>query len=158
MTQPNLSEIQAKLLEEHDLPALFTLLSEKAIAEKLHWSPTPSELKECYLHFWRNDPDEKNYLLTVGTHTVGWLKLNGFSAKDALWISMLAVSPDFQGQNIGTWALTFSEEAAREHGHSQLCVKTTFDNLDAIAFYIRRGFRLDSYDKRQQKYTFLKML
>ena len=47
-----------------------------------------------------------------------------------------------QGQGVGTLLLTAVEEAARQAGCSRVWLITSNDNLDAVRFYQRRGYRL----------------
>ncbi len=49
-----------------------------------------------------------------------------------------------QHRGIGTMLLEAVLEAAREAGHRTVWLTTTNDNLDAIRFYQRRGFRLSA--------------
>jgi ribosomal protein S18 acetylase RimI-like enzyme len=50
-----------------------------------------------------------------------------------------------QHVGIGTMLLGAVIDAAREAGHTTLWLTSTNDNLDAIRFYQRRGFRLSAF-------------
>lgn len=48
----------------------------------------------------------------------------------------------FQGRGIGTNLVSCAEIYARDHGSMRVWLVTTNDNVDAMAFYMRRGFRM----------------
>jgi N-acetylglutamate synthase-like GNAT family acetyltransferase len=54
-------------------------------------------------------------------------------------VSLNALEP---GQGIGTALLAAVEAVAHQAGCQRLWLVTTNDNLDALAFYQKRGFRL----------------
>ncbi|MFQ5434793.1 MAG: GNAT family N-acetyltransferase [Anaerolineae bacterium] len=47
-----------------------------------------------------------------------------------------------EGQGVGTALVTAVQEMARRAGHGRLWLITTNDNLNALRFYQKRGFRL----------------
>jgi GNAT superfamily N-acetyltransferase len=55
---------------------------------------------------------------------------------------LTSIVADPRGQGIGTRLLEAAVAAAREAGCHRLWLTTTNDNLDALAFYQRRGFHL----------------
>lgn len=55
---------------------------------------------------------------------------------------LLSLNASSQGQGVGTALLRSVEEAAREAGCSRVWLITSNDNVDALRFYQRRGFRL----------------
>lgn len=59
--------------------------------------------------------------------------------KEAELVSLDAVEP---GQGVGTRLLAALAERLRQQGLRRLWVTTTNDNLAALAFYQKRGFRL----------------
>jgi ribosomal protein S18 acetylase RimI-like enzyme len=66
--------------------------------------------------------------------------------KDEFYLSNLGVSPELQGQGIGTSMLSFADELARTAGFSKCSLIVTYDN-PACQWYERCGYRIvDSYD------------
>jgi len=61
------------------------------------------------------------------------------SRKEADLLSLDAVNP---GQGVGTALLNALSQRLASERVQQLCVTTTNDNLGALSFYQRRGFRL----------------
>jgi GNAT superfamily N-acetyltransferase len=59
---------------------------------------------------------------------------------DAIELSAIAAAP--QGQGTGTALVNALVDLARARAVGRIWVVTTNDNLDALAFYQRRGFRL----------------
>lgn len=157
MYQSHTDPLCFRSLAESDLPALYELLSLAETSEKLHWSPTFGDLEDAYQRFWKNDPDERHYLLTRSNQLAGWLKLNGFCGH-SLWISMLVIAPEYWGQHFGLATLDFTETTARQLGFHTLGVQTTVDNLTAIALYLKHGFRLIHYIPSEQRYVLKKTL
>ena len=56
---------------------------------------------------------------------------------------LLTLHAGLRGNGVGTALVEAVHEAAAEAGCTRLWVVTTNDNLDALRFYQRRGFRLD---------------
>jgi ribosomal protein S18 acetylase RimI-like enzyme len=54
----------------------------------------------------------------------------------------IGVAPTFQGKHLGTGLVEAAMERLRRLGHQQVRVWTSEDNLQATAFYQKRGFRL----------------
>lgn len=86
------------------------------------------------------DEDEAHFLIYKGAMPVAWLKINGLCDSNTCWISMLAVEPKFQRQDVGRFAVGFAEEYYRSEGKKQLFVKTTEDNTAAQKLYLKCGF------------------
>lgn len=55
---------------------------------------------------------------------------------------LLSINASSQGGGVGTALLQAVEEAARKAGCSRVWLITSNDNLDALRFYQRRGYRL----------------
>lgn len=157
MYQSHKTPLCFRPLADSDLPMLHSLLATPDIAAQLHWSPTFQELTDAYWRFWKDDPDEQHFLLTMDGQRAGWLKLNGFCG-ESLWVSMLVVAPDFQGKHLGYAALGFAETQARQHGFQRLGIQTTADNLSAVALYLKNGYRLVHYIQSEQRYILEKAL
>lgn len=61
---------------------------------------------------------------------------------DGLDCELMSLNASRQGSGVGTILLRSVEEAAREAGCCRIWLLTSNDNLDALRFYQRRGFRL----------------
>ena len=61
---------------------------------------------------------------------------------DTLQIVALATDPEWQRSGVGARLLDHAESVARQSGSSHVAVSTTNDNLPALYFYQRRGYRL----------------
>jgi GNAT superfamily N-acetyltransferase len=64
---------------------------------------------------------------------------------DALHIVALATDPMWQRSGVGAYMLAEAELLARRLGLSRLVVATTNDNLPALYFYQRHGYRLTEF-------------
>jgi len=61
---------------------------------------------------------------------------------DMLQIVALATDPEWQRSGVGARLVDHAEAVAREAGLAHVVVTTTNDNLPALYFYRRRGYRL----------------
>lgn len=61
---------------------------------------------------------------------------------DRPWSELVSLNANPPGQGIGTALVAAAEARARVHGSGALRVTTTNDNLNALLFYQKRGFRL----------------
>lgn len=57
-------------------------------------------------------------------------------------VELTSINATRPGAGVGSALLTAIEQAAREAGAGRLWLITTNDNLDALRFYQRRGYRL----------------
>jgi GNAT superfamily N-acetyltransferase len=63
---------------------------------------------------------------------------------DALHIVALATDPMWQRSGVGAYLVAEAELLARRLGLARLVISTTNDNLPALYFYQRRGYRLSA--------------
>jgi GNAT superfamily N-acetyltransferase len=63
---------------------------------------------------------------------------------DALHIVALATDPMWQRSGVGAYLVAEAELLARRLGLGRLVISTTNDNLPALYFYQRRGYRLSA--------------
>ncbi len=82
----------------------------------------------------KKDKDEENLLICKGAIPVAWLKINGLENKGLAWISMLAVSDEYQHQGIGTFAINFAEKYLLERGFSKISIHTAENILKLKIF------------------------
>jgi GNAT superfamily N-acetyltransferase len=62
--------------------------------------------------------------------------------RDRAWCEVLTLHSAEQWRGVGTALLRLAEQVAAEEGCRRLWLITTNDNVDALRFYQRRGFRL----------------
>jgi len=74
--------------------------------------------------------------------------------RDDLYISSLAVAPEFRGRGIGTQLLSAAESLARELRFRQVSLNVVNTNPRARALYVRLGYRV----VRQHRYPFTRRL
>lgn len=89
--------------------------------------------------------DEKHFLVCKGAMPVAYLKINGLESASEAWISMLFVAKKFQHQGIGSFAIKYAEEYAREKGFTTISIQTDENNLPAQNCYIKCGYHI--YEK-----------
>lgn len=91
------------------------------------------------------DLDELPALVAVmNTEPSGALAYRLFGG-DALHIVALATDPMWQRSGVGAYLVAEAELLARRLGLKRLVIATTNDNLPALYFYQRRGYRLSEF-------------
>lgn len=77
-------------------------------------------------------------------------EISGFSAfymndqeHKTAFVSLIAVAPHMQGQNIGALLLDESEKLARGNGMRRMALKVHVENLKAIRFYKKQGYTIE---------------
>lgn len=153
-------------LEEKNIQFLSELLNDESILAALHSEKLSyDEWLDVYRKYWKNDTDEKHFILFFGNNPAGWLKINGLDGKYTAWLSMLAIAPEYQRKGLGTAAVAYFEKYASEKGFSAAGIHTTEDNSAAVDLYKKCGY--DITDKSESvtgdgskmlSYTFFKKL
>ena len=131
--------------------------------ERLHGPPI--SLPEWRKVLSAGDPDERNYILSVGGMPAAWLRVNGLLDPTLSWISMLVVDEGYRRQGVGRYAVTFAEETIRSKGKARVRLHTTEDNLPARRLYRSCGYivrecgeRMGGDGQKRWVYTFEKDL
>lgn len=96
-------------------------------------------------------PMVADYAAAVQRHRVDLLYLDGelaglieiISESDHLLIENLAVSPAFQGRGLGQYLLSHAEALTASLGHREIRLYTNKRFETNVAFYLKRGYRLD---------------
>lgn len=90
------------------------------------------------------------YILKVGVEPVGYLKLIfagnllGYDVTESFEIERIYLLDKMKGQGLGKKMLEFAENIAVEMGKKMLFLKAMDSSKDAIAFYLKMGFVIDS--------------
>ncbi len=97
------------------------------------------------------DKDSIFYFLMFDNEIKGYLKVNRLAAQteqyvpSALEIERIYLLPECQGRNIGKTMIDKAREIAIEEGYTHLWLGVWEENVDAIRFYKREGFKV--FDK-----------
>ena len=83
--------------------------------------------------------DVEGLVLRAGDGDASGLVTWRFDVSHAELVSLDALAP---GHGVGSRLLAAAEEHLRARGATQLRLATTSDNVDALRFYLRRGYRL----------------
>ena len=131
--------------------------------ERLHGPPI--SLPEWRKVLSAGDPDERNYILSVGGMPAAWLRVNGLLDPTLSGISMLVVDEGYRRQGVGRYVVTFAEETIRSKGKARVRLHTTEDNLPARRLYRSCGYivrecgeRMGGDGQKRRVYTFEKDL
>ena len=153
-------------LEEKDMRFLAGLLNNESILAALHSEKLSyDEWLDVYRKHWKNDTDEKHFILFSEDKPAGWLKINGLDGNDTAWLSMLAVTPEYQRKGLGTAAVSFFEEYISDRGFYSAGIHTTEDNSAAQKLYKKCGYEITERSEsmtgngsKMMSFTFLKKL
>lgn len=97
---------------------------------------------DVYRKYWKNDTDEKHFIIFSEAKPAGWLKINGLDGNDTAWLSMLVIAPEHQRKGLGTAAVSFFEEYISDRGFSSAGINTTEDNSAAQTLYKKCGYEV----------------
>ncbi len=87
------------------------------------------------------DPYESHYIIMDDSIPAAWLKINGWD-KPEICISMLVVDDAFKHRGIGKFSIQFAEKQAKYWAKSAIRIQTTKDNIIAIEFYLKCGYKI----------------
>lgn len=158
--------INFNIIKEKDIQFLSDLLNNESIIAALHNEKIPyDEWLEVYRKYWKNDTDEKHFIMFCEDKPVGWLKINGLDGRDTAWLSMLAIVPECQRKGLGTAAVSFFEKYISDCGFSSAGINTTEDNSAAQTLYERCGYEVTDRSEsvmgdgsKMMSYTFFKKI
>lgn len=161
-----MTKVNFNVLEERDVQFLSEMLNNESIVAALHNEKMPyDEWLDAYRKYWKNDTDEKHFIIFCEDKPAGWLKINGLDGNSTAWLSMLAVAPEHQRQGLGTAAVEFFEEYISNRGFSSAGIKTTEDNHAAQNLYKKCGYKVTDRSEnvmgdgsKMMSYTFFKEL
>lgn len=159
-------KITSNILEEKDIKFLSNLLNDERIlaalySEKLSYD----EWLDVYRKYWKNDTDEKHFIIFFEGMPAGWFKINGLDGNGTAWLSMLAVAPEYQRKGLGKAAVSFFEKYISDRGFSSAGIHTTEDNSVAQNLYKKCGYEVTERSEsvtgdgsKMISYTFFKKL
>ncbi len=96
---------------------------------------------------WLTDPTRRCWIAFDQTEAVGFLEaslrniVDGCLSSPVGYIEGITVLPSWQGRGIARTLVLTAEEWMREQGCSEMATDAEIDNLDAIAFHRRMGFK-----------------
>ena len=159
-------KISFNVLVEKDIQFLSALLNNESILAVLHNEKLSyDEWLDVYRKYWKNDTDEKHFIMFCEDKPAGWLKINGLDGNGTAWLSMLAVAPEYQRKGLGTKAVSFFEEYISDRGFSSAGINTTEDNSAAQSLYKKCGYEITERSEsvmgdgsKMMSYTFFKKL
>ncbi len=82
----------------------------------------------------------KLWLAIIDNKVAGYCRISKYAAEDALYIGLLNVRTEFQGNKIGKKLLLRAIEEAGNRGHSRIDLHTWPGNISAVPLYKKCGF------------------
>ncbi len=131
-------------IKRKDLPQLVSLWNQEyKILTSSHFQMTLEKAKKGY------DAKMFHYYGIYNNNTlVGFLLLKG--TKD-LWIKHILIDKDFRQRGLGTLLLKKAEEIGKKN-KMKLKTEVIKDNEEAAKFFLKSGFKMIKFDKRENQY------
>ncbi len=128
-------------VNEQDAVFLNSLMNHPSVLRTLNEVPTEFRDWTAAIKAWLSDADEEDYIVLHGNTPIGWLGVNGLLNEDKkVYLKMVVLLPNCQGQGIGTRAVRAIMRSLRERGFKRLALYTDCDNYAAQACYRKCGF------------------
>ena len=136
MTNIKIQEVQFK-----DAEFICRLMNNESVMDSLNETPTTVTDWECAIGEWKQDSDEKDYIIFFDKTPIGWIAINGLDSKNQkAFIKMLAVLPEYQGRGIGQYAVRWIVENLKQMKFTSVALYTDEVNLKAQNCYSKCGF------------------
>ena len=145
-----MKNISIREIRENDAVFLHYLMNDESILKSLTEVPTTLEFWESAIIDWNNDNDEEDYLIMKNNHPIGWLGINNLSSDNKqVFLKMLAILPEKQGQGIGEYVVNDILADLKSRGFKSIGLYTDSDNISAQKCYQKCG--LITTEKVKQK-------
>lgn len=128
---------------EGNAPFLYKLMNDRSILTALNEIPTTPEIWVDAITEWKQDADEKDYIIFGGQIPIGWLGINGLSGTEKkVYLKMIAVLPEYQNCGIGQYAINEIIESLKLKEYFSIRLYTDKSNLQAQKCYSKCGFKV----------------
>ncbi len=132
-------------VNESDAKFLHELMNNKAIITVLNEVPTTADAWADAIIEWNHDVDEEDYIIFDEVTPIGWLGINGLSAKNKKsYIKMIALLPEYQNIGIGQYVINNIIADLKLRGYSSVALYTDKSNVKAQKCYLKCGFSVTS--------------
>ncbi|MEX2512888.1 MAG: GNAT family N-acetyltransferase [Cyclobacteriaceae bacterium] len=139
----SISKWEETVLNESDQSAIRDLVLTCGAFSRFNKDPfmVNNEYEKLYTQWWLNVVKQKKpiHLARINKEIAGLITL-GFS-QNSCHVDLFAVLPQFQRMGIGWKLLLKAMQTARESGMETLDLATQKDNVKAMGFYEKAGFR-----------------
>jgi ribosomal protein S18 acetylase RimI-like enzyme len=134
-------EIKFRVAGETDLDIVLAFMSEYYAYDQIPFEA--SFARTALEKMFRDASLGRVWLICAGDQPIGYLAIAiGFSLEFGHdgFIDELYLRADYRGRGIGTQAMRFAEDAAREMGLQALHLEVDHDNVKAQALYRKQGY------------------
>ena len=138
-----MNKIRIAEVESKDAEFLYELMNNEAVMAVLNEVPTTVDVWKEAVAEWKQDDDEKDYIIFEDASPIGWLGINGLAAKDkTAYIKMIALLPQYQNNGIGQCVIDQAIEKLRSMGYTFVGLYTDKSNIKAQRCYLKCGFEI----------------
>lgn len=135
--------ISIREVTANDVEFLFQLMNNPAVMKALNEVLTRRSDWEETVLAWRDDADEKGYIVFDDAIPIGWFAVNGLLAEDhSAYLKMAALLPAWQGRHIGRHVVAEILETLRSAGVARVSLFTNRSNRQAQKCYEACGFQV----------------
>lgn len=86
-------------------------------------------------------PEVRGYMAEIDDRPAGWMRTTLAGDESRLYISSLYVLPEHQGKGLGSRLLDEADRDARVRGADELWLGVMEQNVEAVEWYRKMGFR-----------------
>ncbi len=86
-------------------------------------------------------PEVRGYMAEINGCPAGWMRTTLAGDESRLYISSLYVLPERQGKGLGSRLLDEADHVARLHRAEELWLGVMEQNVEAVEWYRKKGFR-----------------
>ncbi len=90
--------------------------------------------------------EPRAFTVMIDNEEVGWVEVGYHAWNNRMRIWELLVKEGYRKQGIGEILIKKAEEIARERGARMVVLETQSCNIEAIKFYLSRGYKLIGFD------------
>ena len=138
-----MTNIKIEEVKINDAAFINNLMNNEIVMNALNEVPTSLSDWQCAIAEWKQDSDEKDYIIFCDTIPIGWIAVNGLISTDReVFIKMVAILPEYQGQGIGQFAVRWVIEMLRKSKYVSVALYTDEVNLKAQNCYLKCGFAI----------------
>ena len=138
-----MNKIRIAEVESKDAEFLYELMNNEAVMAVLNEVPTTVDVWKEAVAEWKQDDDEKDYIIFEDASPIGWLGINGLAAKDkTAYIKMIVLLPQYQNNGIGRCVIDQAIEKLRSMGYTIVGLYTDKSNIKAQRCYLKCGFEI----------------
>ena len=138
-----MTNIKIEKVKTNDAAFIYDLMNNESVMDALNEVPTSISDWQSAIAEWKQDTDEKDFIIFCDTAPIGWIAVNGLDSEEKkAYLKMIALLPEYQGRGIGRVAVHWVIDHLKKSGFKSVALYTDEVNLKAQNCYLRCGFEI----------------